>query len=69
MSERITKANLEERVANVNRRIQSTGRGVQVQGRNGYTGLDEYMRDPDAHVDMRHEARGGRLPHCDDGRD
>ncbi len=52
MSERVTKANLEERVANVNRRIQSTGRGVQVQGRNGYTGLDEFMRDPDATISL-----------------
>ncbi len=52
MSERITRQQLEERCVNVNRRLQATGRGVQVQGRNGYFGLDEYMRDPDATISL-----------------
>lgn len=42
MSDRITRANLDERCANVNRRIQNTGRRVVAEGRNGYIGLDEY---------------------------
>lgn len=42
MSERITRANLDERAANVNRRLEGTNRYVVVQGRNGYIGLDEY---------------------------
>ena len=42
---RITRHDLEERAANVNRRIESTGRIVSVQGRNGYVGLDEYTSD------------------------
>lgn len=40
--ERITRANLDERAANVNRRLAGTGRYVEVQGRNGYVALDEY---------------------------
>jgi len=49
MSDRITRENVEERVKNVNRRMESRGSiyRYQVQGRNGYMGLDRYMRDPD----------------------
>jgi hypothetical protein len=47
MSERMTRANLEERAKNLNRRIESTGRKVIVQGRNGYWGLDEYAVEHD----------------------
>jgi hypothetical protein len=48
MSERITRANLEERVANLNRRMEEGGSTVryQVEARNGYTGLDRFTRDP-----------------------
>lgn len=47
MSERITRANLDERCANVNRRLAKAGRAVFVQGRNGHTCLDEYRRLPE----------------------
>ena len=46
MSERVTRANLEQRADNVNRRLRHTDRFVVVQGRNGYIGLDEYERMP-----------------------
>lgn len=52
MPERITKEQLEERCTNVNRRLKALGRGVQVQGRNGYIGLDEFRRDPDATINL-----------------
>lgn len=51
MSERVTKEQLNERVRNVNRRLNpertpmefgTNGRYVLVNGRNGYTALDEY---------------------------
>jgi hypothetical protein len=42
MAERLTRADLDERCANVNRRLESTDRRVLLQGRNGYTALDEY---------------------------
>lgn len=42
MSERITKAQLNERCVNLNRRLRETGRHVQLQGRNGHIALDEY---------------------------
>ena len=48
MSERITRANLDERVANVNRRLEHTNRKLIVQGRNGYWGLDEYRMEHDS---------------------
>jgi hypothetical protein len=49
MSERITRANLEERVVNLNRRMESRGSiyRYQIQGRNGYIGLDRFIRDPE----------------------
>jgi hypothetical protein len=48
MSDRITKANLEARVENVNRRMEQRGSAIryQVQGRNGYTALDRFTGDP-----------------------
>lgn len=54
MTERITKQNVEERVANVNRRMESAGspNRVQVQGRNGYIGLDLFTRDPDCTLNL-----------------
>ena len=44
--ERITRANLEERVSNLNRRMEHHGSKVRygVQSRNGYIGLDRYIR-------------------------
>ena len=42
MAERITQRDIDTRVGNVNRRLASTGLSVNAQGRNGYTGLDEY---------------------------
>lgn len=49
MAERMTQAHLETRVENVNRRMESRGSvyRYQIQGRNGYTGLDRFTRDPD----------------------
>jgi hypothetical protein len=47
MSERITQRDIDMRVGNVNRRLAPTGLSVNAQGRNGYTGLDEYR---DGHV-------------------
>lgn len=46
--ERITRANLNERCANVNRRMESRGSIYRYQTleRNGYTGLDRFTRDP-----------------------
>ncbi len=46
MSERITRANLEESIANLNRRMESRGSiyRYSVEGRNGYTGLDRETR-------------------------
>ena len=54
MSERITRANLELRVENVNRRMESRGSIIryQVEGRNGYIGLDRFTRDPNATINM-----------------
>jgi hypothetical protein len=54
MTDRITKKQLDERVKNLNRRLNPTltdstipfheeARYVQIQGRNGYTALDEYQ--------------------------
>jgi hypothetical protein len=40
--ERITKADVELRVDNVNRRIESSGRHLELQLRSGYWALDEY---------------------------
>lgn len=37
---RITRSDLDDRCANLNRRLN--GRQVAVQGRNGYFGLDEF---------------------------
>jgi hypothetical protein len=47
--ERITKANLEARIENLNRRMESRGSRIryQFQGRNGYIGLDRFTRDVD----------------------
>ena len=42
MSERITQRDIDARVGNVNRRLAASGVSVNAQGRNGYTGLDEY---------------------------
>lgn len=42
MSERITQRDIDARVGNVNRRLAPSGLSVYAQGRNGYTGLDEY---------------------------
>jgi hypothetical protein len=44
MQERITRANVDERCANVNRRMEQRGSIVRyaAQGRNGYIGLDRY---------------------------
>jgi hypothetical protein len=54
MSEKITKANLDARVENLNLRMESHGSAVryQVQGRNGYTGLDRFTRDPDCTLNL-----------------
>lgn len=48
--ERITRANVEERCANVNRRMESRGSIVryEVEGRNGYTALDRCHVEYDA---------------------
>jgi hypothetical protein len=50
MSERITRANLDERVANLNRRMEHHGSTIryQIQGRNGYIGLDRFTRSEDS---------------------
>ena len=37
----ITRSEVDERCANLNRRL-TNGRRVMAQGRNGYVGLDEY---------------------------
>jgi hypothetical protein len=52
--ERITRENLEQRVSNLNRRMEKRGAKYryQVQGRNGYTGLDRFYRDPDAAINL-----------------
>ena len=52
--ERITKQNVEDRVANLNRRMEQRGSAIryQVQGRNGYTGLDRFTRDPDCTLNL-----------------
>ncbi len=54
MSERITKSTLETRIENLNRRMETRGSKYryQVQGRNGYTGLDRYYRDPEATINL-----------------
>lgn len=54
MAERITKANLDQRVENLNRRMESRGSiyRYQVEGRNGHVGLDRFMRDPDATINL-----------------
>jgi len=54
MSNRTTKAMLEARVENLNRRMESRGSiyRYQVQGRNGYTALDRFYRDPDATINL-----------------
>src|SRR5690242_9068826 len=54
MSERITRANLEARVENVNRRMHKAGSSIryQIQGRNGYTALDRFVRDPNAALNL-----------------
>ena len=46
--ERITRANLDERCANLNRRMESRGSIIryQVEARNGYIALDRFDRDP-----------------------
>lgn len=46
-TDRITLADIEARVGNVNRRL-TNGRKVFSQGRNGYIGLDEYYDNHDA---------------------
>jgi hypothetical protein len=45
MSDRITRPNVDERCANVNRRMESRGSRIRytVEGRNGYLGLDRYI--------------------------
>lgn len=50
MAERITRAQVDERCANLNRRL-TNGLRVEAQGRNGYIALDEYQS----------EREGGRL--------
>ena len=47
MSERITRANLDKRVNNLNRRMERRGSKMryEVGGRNGYIGLDRYAPD------------------------
>jgi hypothetical protein len=54
MSERITRANLENRIENLNRRMESRGSiyRYQIQARNGYIGLDRFYRDPEATIDL-----------------
>jgi len=54
MSNRTTKAVLEARVENLNRRMEQRGSKYryQVQGRNGYTALDRFYRDPDATINL-----------------
>lgn len=46
-SDRITRKNVEERVANVNRRMEERGSLIryQAEGRNGYIGLDRIRVD------------------------
>lgn len=60
MQDRITRANVEERCANLNRRMEERGSAVryQVEGRNGYIGLDRYDRDPDATIFLPHSVPG-----------
>ena len=45
MGERITRADLDTRVANLNRRMEHHGSNARyaVQGRNGHIGLDRYL--------------------------
>jgi hypothetical protein len=61
--ERITRANLEERVSNVNRRMESRGSiyRYQIEARNGYIGLDRFTRNED-------DALGMSLPDSVPGR-
>ena len=60
MSERITKENVETRCENLNRRMESRGSvyRYQVQGRNGYTALDRFTRDPAATINLPHSVPG-----------
>jgi hypothetical protein len=50
MTERITRANVDERCANVNRRMESRGSLIRytVEGRNGHLGLDRMTKDDPA---------------------
>lgn len=54
MSDRITRANVDERCANVNRRMESRGSVIRyvVEGRNGHFGLGRVTRDPNATIDL-----------------
>ncbi len=54
MPERITREHLEARIVNLNRRMEERGATVryQVEGRNGYTALDRFTRDPDCTLNL-----------------
>jgi hypothetical protein len=58
--DRITKANVAQCVENVNRRMEERGSAIryQVQGRNGYTGLDRFTRDPDDSLNLPNSVPG-----------
>jgi hypothetical protein len=47
VSERITRANLDARIENLNRRMEARGSRIryQVEARNGAIGLDRFTRD------------------------
>ncbi len=49
-NQRITRENLDARVANLNRRMESRGSiyRYSLNGRNGYTAVDRIRRDPDS---------------------
>jgi len=60
MSERITRANLDERCANLNHRMESRGSLYRyvVESRNGYIGLDRVTRDPNTTLNLPNSVPG-----------
>jgi len=63
MPERITRQNVDERCANVNRRMESRGSIYRyaTQGRNGYIGLDRFTRDPHPEINLPDSVPGRGL--------
>ncbi len=63
MTDRVTRANLDERVANLNRRMKDRGSDARyaIQGRNGYFGLDRYRASNGAMIDVVRTGTKGEL--------